>query len=137
MAEDRKKVAHRFIMDAFVANKPAAWQETVAEDVVDHNPMPDQKPGRAGIQQTADMYRTAFPDMSTTIDQAVAEGDLLVQRGIASGTNTGEMMGIPPTGKSAKVPWMDMYRIKGGQIVEYWHVEDIAGMLQQLGVMPS
>lgn len=136
MAQDNKKVAHRFIMEAFMANKPAAWQDTVAEDVIDHNPMPDQKPGRAGVQQSADVYRSGFPDISTTIDQQVAEGDFVVNRGVASGTNTGEMMGIPPTGKKASVPWMDMYRIKGGQIVEFWHVEDIAGMMQQLGLAP-
>jgi hypothetical protein len=32
---------------------------------------------------------------------------------------------------------MDMHRIQGGQIVESWHIEDIAGMLQQLGVTPG
>ena len=44
------------------------------------------------------------------------------------------MMGRPATGKPADVGYMDMYRIANGQIVEVWHVEDIAGMLTQLGL---
>jgi predicted ester cyclase len=44
-------------------------------------------------------------------------------------------MGKPATGKVVQIPWMDMYRIKDGRIVETWHVEDIAGMLGQLGLM--
>jgi predicted ester cyclase len=46
-------------------------------------------------------------------------------------------MGIPPTGKAVSILWMDMHRIQGGQVVESWHIEDIAGMLQQLGVTPG
>ncbi len=137
MSEDNKRVAWRFIMDAFVKNDPAAWEDTVAEDVVDHNPMPDQKSGRDGVRQAADVYREAFPDMATSIDLQVAEGDLVTNRGTATGTNTGDMMGMPASGKSAQVTWMDTYRVENGKIVEYWHNEDIAGMLIQLGFLPE
>ncbi len=53
------------------------------------------------------------------------------------GTHNGAMMGMPATGKEATFAWMDMYRIEDGEMVEVWHVEDIAGMLQQLGLTPS
>ena len=137
MSEDNKAVARRFIMDAFVKNDAAAWEETVAENVVDHNPMPDQKAGRAGVAQAAEIYRTAFPDMKTSIDHQVAEGDYVTQRGVAKGTHTGDLMGMPPTSRSAEVPWLDMYRFEDGKIAEVWHVEDIAGMLIQLGFLPE
>ena len=137
MSEANKDVARRFIMEAFVKNDPAAWEQTVAEGVIDHNPMPDQKSGRDGLRQAADMYREAFPDMATTIDLQLAEDDLVTNRGMATGTNTGDMMGMPATGKSAEVSWMDTYRIRDGRIVEYWHNEDIAGMLMQLGFIPE
>ena len=54
--------------------------------------------------------------------------------GRIKGTNTGPLMGSPATGKRADFGYMDMYRIANGQIVEVWHVEDIAGMLAQLGL---
>jgi hypothetical protein len=44
---------------------------------------------------------------------------------------------MPATHKAAVVSWMDMYRIQNGKIVEAWHIEDVAGMLQQLGLMPG
>ena len=137
MTEENKRIAWRFIMDGFVGGDPAVFEETMAENVVDHNPMPDQKSGRDGVMQAAETYRTAFPDMKTTVDHQVAEGDTVVQRGVASGKNTGELMGMPPTGRSASVAWIDMYRVEDGKITEMWHVEDIAGMLQQLGVLPG
>jgi hypothetical protein len=37
----------------------------------------------------------------------------------------------------AAFAWMDMHRIRGGQIVESWHLEDSAGMLQGLSVTPG
>ena len=122
-------------IETVVCGRSVATQR--AEDVVDHNPMPDQKAGRAGVQQAADVYRVAFPDLSTTIDVQVAEGDYVTNRGTGGGTNTGDMMGMPATGKSAVITWMDIYRIENGKIAEYWHNEDVAGMLQQLGVLPE
>lgn len=62
---------------------------------------------------------------------------MVVQYGVMTGTHSGNLMGIPPTGKAVSILWMDMHRIQGGQIVESWHIEDIAGMLQQLGVTPG
>jgi len=44
---------------------------------------------------------------------------------------------MPPTGKPATFAYMDMYRIANGRITDSWHVEDIAGMLRQLGAMPG
>ena len=70
-------------------------------------------------------------------DRIVAEEDSVAVYGKVSGTNTGPMMGTPPTGKRATFAYMDIYRIAGGQVVESWHVEDIAGMLGQLGLMPG
>jgi predicted ester cyclase len=77
----------------------------------------------------------AFPDLKVTDEKQVASDDRIAQVGLIKGTNTGTMMGRPATGKAAAVPYMDMYRINGGKIVEAWHVEDIAGMLQQLGLV--
>jgi predicted ester cyclase len=83
------------------------------------------------------MFHSGFPDMKISIDRIVAEEDSVAVYGKVSGTNTGPMMGTPPTGKRATFAYMDIYRIAGGQVVESWPVEDIAGMLGQLGLMPG
>ena len=135
-AEENKQVARHFIQ-AFQAGDSAALEEIVEEDIVDHNPQPGQMPGRQGIIEILAGWRAAFPDLEATILHEVSEGEFVVQHGIGSGTNTGPLMGRPATGKQAKVSYMDMHRIKNGRIVEIWHLEDIAGMLYQLGALPA
>jgi predicted ester cyclase len=131
-----KEIARRFI-HAFEAGDQAALESTMVEDTTDHNPLPGQRPGRSGVLDTLAMYRAAFPDLTLTIERQVAEGDLVAQNGLAKGTNTGPLMDQPATGAPAQFAWIDMYRIAEDRITEIWHLEDVAGLLQQLATAPS
>ncbi len=82
------------------------------------------------------MFRTAFPDMEIHAEDVIAEGDLAAWRVVGSGTNTGEMMGMPPTGKRVDFTGVDMGRIKDGKAVEHWTGDTTFRMLQQLGIIP-
>jgi predicted ester cyclase len=130
--EQTTDIARRFV-EAFIGGDAAVIDEVVADDVVDHHPLPGQPAGRAGIHHASAVYRTGFPDLTTTVDLQLADRDLVFQQGAATGTNTGSLMGLPPTGRPATIAWMDLYRVANGRIVEIWHLEDIAGALQQLG----
>ncbi len=79
----------------------------------------------------------AFSEVAFTIEDMVAEGDRIVGRWVMRGTNTGSFNGMPPTGRPVTVSGFDLLRVEGDRFAEVWHVEDIAGMLQQLGVMPG
>ena len=83
------------------------------------------------------MLRSGIPDFKATIDDVVAEGDRVVIRMTFRGTQTGEFMGMPPTGKSISVGVIDIFRIAGGKIVEHWGQMDSMGMMQQLGAIPA
>ncbi len=83
------------------------------------------------------MYRGAFPDMNITMEDMVAEGDKVVARWTAQGTNTGEIMGMPPTGKAFKATGMNMFRLNDGKVAEVWTNFDDLGMMQQLGIIPT
>ncbi len=133
MSAQNMQIARRFTA-AFAAGDAAALEEIVAEDVVDHNLPPGGKQGRQGLLDAVAEYHAAFPDMSATIDHLVAEGEFVTQAGMVTGTNAGRMMGAPATGKTATFPYMDMFRVQKGRITETWHVEDVAGMLAQLGI---
>jgi predicted ester cyclase len=52
------------------------------------------------------------------------------------GTQSGEFLGIPPTGK--RVTWgvFDMVRVAEGKIAEHWGLMDQLSLMQQLGVIP-
>jgi len=136
MSEKNKLLARRFIA-AFAAGDRSTLERIVAINLIDHNAPPGLPAGRQGLIDIVMTYRAAFPDMTMTIENQVAEDDCVVLNGHVKGTNTGALRGTPATGKAATFAYMDMYRISNDVIVEMWHVEDIAGMRQQLGLMPG
>ena len=111
--------------------------DILAESYVDHNPFPGQEPGREGIKQTLNTMLAAFPDLSVTVEDQIADGDKVVSRWTGTGTHSGEFMGIPATGNKVTVTGMGIDRIAGGKIVEHWEEFDAMAMMQQLGVIPS
>jgi predicted ester cyclase len=64
-----------------------------------------------------------------------AEGDKTWARVTFHGSNTGDFMGHPPTGKSVTYEAIDICRYANGKMVEHWGVVDMLGMMQQLGVV--
>ncbi len=109
--------------------------EFVSADFVDHNPPdPNTPKGPEGIKHVFGMFRSAFPDFHTTVEDMISEGDRVVTRLTMHGTHKGEFMGIPATGKEINVPVIDIIRLSRGKAVERWGLEDINGMMHQLGV---
>lgn len=83
------------------------------------------------------MLFTAFPDIQFTIEDLLADGDTVVARTSAHGTQTGEFQGIPATGAAVTSSAIALYRLAGGKVVEQWLEYDRLGTLQQLGVIPA
>lgn len=75
-------------------------------------------------------YREAFPDLEITFDEQFAAGDRVVDRWTGRGTHEGELMGIPPTGRSVTASGISIHRI-----AETWNTYDAAGMLRQVGAI--
>ena len=132
MVEQNKHIARQFI-GAFESADTRTLERIVSERLVDHNLAPGQRGGRQGLLDAVAMFRVAFPDLKITIEQLVADEESAAVSGTIAGTQLGVLMGAPPTGKKASFAYMDMYTIANGQIVEVRHVEDIAGMMRQLG----
>ena len=83
------------------------------------------------------VYRTAFPNLRVTVDQQIAEGDLVVTRWTATGTHRGELFGTAPTKKRVSVQGIVISRITDGKIAEEFECYDTLGMLRQLGAVKS
>ena len=133
---ENKAIVRRFIEQAFNDGNLAVIDELVASGFINHV-APADVHGRDGMKTFVTTYRTAFPDYACTIDDQVAEGDKVVTRWTVRGTQQGELMGIPPTGKQVRLPGVVVDRIANGQLVETWLQADVLGMLQQLGVVPA
>jgi steroid delta-isomerase-like uncharacterized protein len=113
----------------------SAIDETVAEDAVSHDPaMPEDVRGPEGAKQAVSMYRQAFPDLKIEVVDIMSDGDKVVTRWQGSGTNDGEMMGMPATGKSTSVEGIAIDVVRDGKIVENWTHWDNLGLMQQLGL---
>jgi len=93
--------------------------------------------GIDGLKGLIASLRTAFPDLSATVDEQVAEGDKVVSRVTMSGTHEGEFMGIPATGKSFTIPGVSIWEVIGGQLISEWVNWDSMSMMQQLGLAPA
>ena len=82
------------------------------------------------------MFRAGMPDIKLTIEDEIFTAEKVVHRWRLAGTNTGSLMGIPPTGKPVTFSGITTVRMHDGKIVERWTNVDELGVLQQLGVAP-
>jgi steroid delta-isomerase-like uncharacterized protein len=133
-----KDLVQAFIDDLFTKGDPGAVERYLDRAFLNHDlPFPGASRGREGMQLAADMFRRACPDWHSDVDQLVAEDDIVVERFTASGTHLGELMGVPPTGKTIVLTGIQVFRIEGDKIVERWGQLDQMGLARQLGLVPA
>lgn len=110
----------------------------VGDDYVAHVPgSAEPFRGKDGFRQFVGTYLTGFPDGTITVDDQIAEGDVVATRWTARGTNTGELMGVPPSGRQVTIGGISYTRIVDGQAREAWIIWDTLAMMQQLGAVPE
>ncbi len=132
-----KALVRRLIEEDLNRGDPAVADEIVAEDFVDHTNPPGLQHGRESHKQIVALFHAAFPDVTWTIEDMLAEGDKVVIRAPMRATHQGEFFGIPPTGKQVSISGIHILRIANGKIAEHWGNNDDLGLLQQLGVVPT
>ena len=136
-AAESKRIVRRFIDEYQTGASDAAFAELLHPDVIDHSRPPGIAPGAQGVRQQFDGFRAGLPDFRATILHQVAEGDLVMTHKVFHGTHTGELLGIPPTGREVEILVIDVVRVADGRIVEHWGIVDRLGLLQQLGAIPE
>lgn len=104
-------------------------------DHVGRGPEPAEVKGIDGIKQAVSAFRQAFPDLAYTVEDQIAEGDVVVTRFSARGTHRGSFLGVAPTGRVVTYSGFDMNRVRDGRIVESWVNYDALALLQQLGIV--
>ena len=135
MANEQNEAVCRRALEAFNTGDEAIVEETTAEDFVNHDPAaPDEAHGVEGAKQFIATYRAAFPDLHIEMDDCFSDGDLVGYRWTSTGTNDGELMGMPATGKHVSITGITIDRVQDGKIVESWSQWDNAGLIQQLGL---
>ena len=134
--EQNKMLARRLFEEVWNDKNLAVLDELVASNFVFHNSVQTLY-GPEGFKQFATTYHNAFPEAHFTVEDVIAEGDTVALRWSARATHTGELLGIPPTGKQVTVTGITITLISNGKSVESWGEFDALGMLQQIGVIPK
>ena len=112
------------------AYKPSVIDRQVAADFVDHG-YPDLA-GPECVKTQVKALRAAFPDLTVTIEDLIAEGDIVAIRGTWRGAHQGLFRGVPPIGRRIQLTGMAFWRIGGGQIRESWGLIDLPTLMRQL-----
>ena len=115
-------------------HNPDLVDQFVAGDYRNHNPFVAD--GREANRQFWTAFFNALPDLSATMEDLVMSGDRVVGRFVYRGTHTGELMGIPASGKPVEMRSIDIWRTGDGMFVEHWDELNLMEVFQQVGALP-
>jgi predicted ester cyclase len=128
-AEEQNKAAIRRLIDeVYHKGNMAVFDELVAENAVLHDnekTITQLEMAKRQIRMTTNMYR----DIKITLQDVIAEGDLVAVRSAFEGT-------FIQNGRKLISPGLTMARFKDGKIVEVWRAFDNANIFRQLGISP-
>lgn len=129
-----KAAVRRFFLEFCGREDPAPFHELFAADYRDHDVFNETDSlGPDALQEETLGYRRGFPDFRFTVEDQIAEGDRVMTRWTWRGTNTGEMRGMPATGRSVTMSGTTTFAFSEGKITEGWWVWDTLGLMRQLG----
>ncbi len=115
-------------------HQPDLVDAFVAEGYLNHNVVVAD--GREANRQFWSSFFTGLPDLTATVEDVVVAGDRVVGRFVYRGTHTGDLLGIPATGRSVEMRSIDIWRVADGMFVEHWDELNLLEVFQQVGVIP-
>ena len=89
--------------------------------------------GPKGHKPAIAWLHSVFPDLDIKHEEFVVAGDHVAVRSVNSGTHSGELLGVPATGKKVSYRQFDFHELRGGRIVKTRHLGDFLALAQQIG----
>jgi steroid delta-isomerase-like uncharacterized protein len=133
--EEQNKALVKRMYEVFEKRDFEAYKEVVAPEYVWYLPSRSTKPiSREETIEWGKMLHNAFPDITYSIEELIAEGDKVMSRFIVRGTHKGEYQGIPATGNKIEASGVMITRIENGKIIEDKEELDALGLMMQLGM---
>ena len=121
---------------AFDNQDAGALAADYADDCVIESPSGGVHHGRAAAER---VLRSVIDALAVKMhqDALLIDGDSVAQILTIEGTDDGQFLGLPPTGKSFRVPAVFLYELKDGQIVRERRIYDFTGVLLQVGLLKA
>lgn len=133
---ENKALVRRLFEQGMNDRKAEIFDECIAPNFVNHD-LPGPTPGPEGFFESFRIFVTAFPDLHVHLGEVLASDDKVITRSHWTGTHQGEFMGVPASGASVEVKFIDIWRIENGLIAESWVRMDLLGLMQQVGALSS
>ena len=138
MSDQNKRVVAEFVERCQNQHDLAAADEIFHADFINHyapggQPYPTTlgHPG-SSFQRFYGMLLGAFPDASVTIDEQIAERDLVATRKTLRCTHRGELWGLRPTENRVELEFIDIFRVRDGKLAEHWTHMDLDALRAQM-----
>lgn len=135
MDDELKIIARRIWEEIFPACDVDALAEVIAVDGIDHSARPGEPQGLEGAERSMLWLGRVFSDQRWEINLVIGEVDTVVLHCTHHARHTGDLMGIPPTGRQVAYDYVHIVRFEDGKVVEHWGVRDDPTLMRQLGVI--
>lgn len=121
---------------------PEFWAAHAEDVVVSATYLPTPTKGLGAHRADVENLIAAFPDMKTKITMLLGQGDWVAAEYVMEGTHTGPLAmpggpTIPPTNRRVRIPVVELCRLEDAKFKEERVHFDLAGLMIQLGLMPS
>jgi predicted ester cyclase len=137
MSEANKAMARRTLEEIFPACDVEGLAEVTSPNVIAHGARPGEPAGLQGVTQTMLWLGRVFSEQRWEIQHVIGDGDLVAVHATHHGRHTGDLMGMPPTGREVAYDYVHILRFRDGKAIEHWSVRDDATLMRQLGVTPE
>ena len=131
VSEANKRLVRAFFEGIFNEGDLEVVHEFLAPDYIDHSPFSAEAPGPEGFKRRMDMLRASLA-VRMTLDDLLAERDLVAFRWTMAGKHVGEFAGIAPTGRDVSLTGLNLERVADGKIVEHWSEYDRLALVEQV-----
>ena len=135
-ATENEALIHR-VLDLINDRQLDAAFELYAEDYIYHGPGGAELRGRDEIRGLWVAFLTGYPDLHSTVDELIVQGDRIVMRWTIYGTHTGDFFGVPASNNPLVLQITEIFRVENGQLAEAWDNWDRLSMAQQMGGTPE
>lgn len=96
---------------------------------------PGMPPDLEGMKQALPAFQAALSAFELEVGELIAEGDWVAYRLTWTATHSGDLMGVPATGRRITVTETHIERLRDGKIIEHGGDWDQLGLLQQVGAI--
>jgi steroid delta-isomerase-like uncharacterized protein len=121
---------------AFERHDAAALARDYTKDCVIESPTGGVHRGPEAAKQVLQMVFDAL-DVKMREESMLIDGDAAAQVLVLEGTDSGQFLGLPPTGKSFRIPAVFLYELEDGQIARERRIYDFTGLLVQIGLLKA